>query len=127
MDKKILGLRYVITGGTIVLITDLGAAGMASAATTSTSTSASDSGSASATTTHVSARTPTSTVTPSNPATLSDGPGETLLTGTDLTSAVAAAEAAVPDAMVVRAETDSAGSPYEVHMLKVAVRTSQSS
>ena len=53
-----------------------------------------------------------------DPATLTHGPGETLLTGATLTSAVAAAEAAVPGATVVRAETDAQGATYEVHMKK---------
>jgi hypothetical protein len=47
------------------------------------------------------------------------GPGETLLTGSALQKAEAAAKAAVPGATVIRAETDSSGaSPYEVHMKK---------
>ena len=50
---------------------------------------------------------------------MTHGPNETLLTGTDLQSATAAATAAVPGATVVRAETNSSGaSPYEVHMKK---------
>lgn len=50
---------------------------------------------------------------------MTHGPGETLLTGTEREEAVAAAEAAVPGATVVRAETNSSGaSPYEVHMKK---------
>ena len=50
---------------------------------------------------------------------MTHGPGETLLTGTELTQATAAAEAAEPGATVVRAETDSSGdSTYEVHMKK---------
>jgi hypothetical protein len=50
---------------------------------------------------------------------MTHGPNETLLTGTDLQSATAAATAAVPGATVIRAETDSSGaSPYEVHMKK---------
>ena len=54
-----------------------------------------------------------------DPATLTHGPNETLLTGTDLQTATAAATAAVPGATVVRAETNSSGaSPYEVHMKK---------
>jgi len=54
-----------------------------------------------------------------DPATMAHGPGETLLTGSDLTKATAAAEAAQPGATVVRAETDSSGtSTYEVHMKK---------
>jgi hypothetical protein len=54
-----------------------------------------------------------------NPATVGHGPGETLLTGTALQKAVAAAKAAVPGATVIRAETDSSGAAtYEVHMKK---------
>jgi hypothetical protein len=54
-----------------------------------------------------------------DPATMTHGPNETLLTGTDLQEATAAAAAAVPGATVIRAETDSSGaSPYEVHMKK---------
>ena len=53
-----------------------------------------------------------------DPATMTHGPGETLLTGSDLSSAVAAANTAVPGATVVRAETDNDASGYEVHMKK---------
>ncbi len=54
-----------------------------------------------------------------DPATMTHGPGETLLTGTDLDKATAAAEASQSGATVVRAETESSGtSPYEVHMKK---------
>jgi len=53
-----------------------------------------------------------------DPATLNHGPDETLLTGADLASATAAAEAAQPGATVVRAETNNNGNPYEVHMKK---------
>jgi hypothetical protein len=50
---------------------------------------------------------------------MTHGPGETLLTGTDLQKAEAAANAAVPGATIIRAETDSSGaSKYEVHMRK---------
>jgi hypothetical protein len=56
---------------------------------------------------------------PMNPAALTHGPNETLLTGTALQKATAAAKAAVPGATVIRAETDSSGaSTYEVHMKK---------
>ena len=54
-----------------------------------------------------------------HPATMTHGPNETLLTGTELSQATAAATAAVPGATVIRAETDSSGGyPYEVHMEK---------
>jgi hypothetical protein len=50
---------------------------------------------------------------------LTHGPGESLLTGTQLAKATAAAESAVPGASVIRAETNSSGGyPYEVHMKK---------
>jgi hypothetical protein len=50
---------------------------------------------------------------------MTHGPNETLLTGSDLAKATAAATAAEPGATVIRAETDSSGaSPYEVHMKK---------
>ena len=54
-----------------------------------------------------------------DPAARTHGPGETLLTGRQLAKATAAADAAVPGATVVRAETNSSGaSPYEVHLKK---------
>ncbi|HEX4864764.1 MAG TPA: hypothetical protein VFV02_11860, partial [Acidimicrobiales bacterium] len=60
-----------------------------------------------------------STSSPPDPATMTHGPNETLLTGTDLQKADAAAQAAVPGATIIRAETDSSGAaPYEVHMKK---------
>ena len=53
-----------------------------------------------------------------NPATMSHGPGETLLTSTTADKVKAAVLAAVPGATIIRVETDSAGSPYEAHMTK---------
>lgn len=47
-----------------------------------------------------------------------NGITETLLTGTDLSKATAAANAAVPGATIERAETDADGAVYEVHMKK---------
>ncbi len=44
--------------------------------------------------------------------------GETALTGSDLSSATAAALKAVPGGTVVRAETDSGDAVYEVHLSK---------
>jgi len=41
-----------------------------------------------------------------------------LLTGSTLTSAVASANLAVPNATVVRAESDAQGATYEVHLKK---------
>ena len=53
-----------------------------------------------------------------DPATMSHGPNETLLTGTTADKVKAAALAAVPGGTVIRVETDSAGSPYEAHIKK---------
>jgi hypothetical protein len=53
-----------------------------------------------------------------DPAKMSHGPGETLLTGDTAARVKAAALAAVPGATVIRVETDSAGSPYEAHLRK---------
>lgn len=106
-------LRRVVVTGALVAGAAVGAAGIASAATGSTTTTAPGS---SATAPGPSAPAPPGGV---DPATMTHGPGETLLTGTDLQKATAAAQAAVPGATVIRAETDSSGvAPYEVHMKK---------
>lgn len=106
MTIKTSRTQRLLATGAVVLGVGLGAAGIASAA----------SGGAATTTTHPGAGPPGPG--PRNPATLAHGPGETLLTGTDLANATAAANSAVPGATVVRAETDSAGSAFEVHMKK---------
>jgi hypothetical protein len=112
MSPKPRRFRRALVAGAIVAGAGLGTAGVASAATSSTTSPAA------------------STVAPSggstgtppagaagDPATMMHGPNETLLTGTDLQKATAAATAAVPGATVIRAETNSASaSPYEVHM-----------
>ena len=50
---------------------------------------------------------------------MTNGPGETLLTGDAATKARAAALAAVPGATVIRVETDSSGAgTYEAHLKK---------
>ena len=87
----------------------VGGAGIANAATTgSSSTTAASSATSSA----------ASSPKPADPATLSHGPDETLLTGTTADKVKAAALAAVPGATIIRVETDSAGSPYEAHITK---------
>jgi uncharacterized membrane protein YkoI len=53
-----------------------------------------------------------------DPAKMSHGPGETLLTGSAADKAKAAALAAVPGAKVIRVETDSGGAQYEAHLTK---------
>lgn len=54
-----------------------------------------------------------------DPASMPNGPGETVLTGDDATKAKAAALEAVPGATVIRVETDSSGeAKYEAHLTK---------
>ncbi|MDP9342870.1 MAG: hypothetical protein M3Q23_12425 [Actinomycetota bacterium] len=54
-----------------------------------------------------------------NPAQVAHGPGETLLSGANLSTATVAAKAAVPGATIIRVETDSnGGAVYEAHMQK---------
>lgn len=109
-------LRRVLVSGAIVAGAGLGAAGVASAATSSSSTPAASSSGSTTPSTGSSTPAPTGAT---DPATMSHGPGETLLTGTQLAQATAAANAAVPGATIIRAETNSSGaSPYEVHMKK---------
>jgi hypothetical protein len=55
---------------------------------------------------------------PMDPAKMTHGPGETLLTGTAAQKATAAAKAEVPGATIIRVETDSDGAAYEAHMQK---------
>jgi hypothetical protein len=121
MNAKPSKARAALVTGAIVVGASLGAAGIASAATSSSNNSSS--GSTSTTTPSSGSTSPSSgsaTAPPAgDPATMTHGPNETLLTGTDLEKATAAATAAVPGATVIRAETDSSGvAPYEVHMKK---------
>ena len=89
----------------------VGASAIAGAAsnsgTTGTTGSQGSSGSNSAT-----------TARPPDPATLSHGPGETLLTDGTLNQVKQAALDKVSGATVIRVETDSQGSPYEAHLRK---------
>jgi hypothetical protein len=95
--------RTWIVTGALALGAAVGAAGVANAAGGSSSTTNG---------------TATSRPAMANPATVSHGPGETLLTGTAASKARAAALAAVPGATVIRVETDSAGAAYEAHLRK---------
>jgi hypothetical protein len=106
MTTKTSRTQRLLATGAVVLGVGLGAAGIASAA----------SGGAATTTTRPGAGPPDPGA--QIPATLAHGPGETQLTGTDLANAAAAANSEVPGATIVRAETDSAGSAFEVHMKK---------
>lgn len=121
MTRNSRTLRRALVTAAVVVGAGLGSAGVATAAS---SRGTSPAGSSSATapsggSSSSSAPPGAPSGTPPDPSTLTHGPGETLLTGTDLQKATAAAEAAVPGASVVRAETDSSGAePYEVHMKK---------
>jgi hypothetical protein len=107
-------IRKALLTGALVVGTTAGAAGIAAAATSSSSNTGSGSASSPASAPSGGNGTP-----PANPATMTHGPNETLLTGTGQQKADAAATAAVPGATVIRAETDSSGAgTYEVHMKK---------
>ena len=109
-------LRHALVTGAIVAGASLGAAGIASAATGST---ISTSGSSTTSAPSAGSASTLPAGTGADPATMTHGPNETLLTGTDLQKATAAATAAVPGATVIRVETNSSGvSPFEVHMKK---------
>ena len=84
-----------------------GAAGIASAASGGSTASSGSSGT-----------TATATSPRANPATMTHGPRETLLTGSAAATAKQAALAAVPGATVIRVETDSSGAAYEAHLTK---------
>lgn len=109
--------RGWIATGALALGVAAGAAGIASAATGGSSTSSNQ-----ATTSPVFAANGSSTQPPrrpgGDPARMSHGPGETLLTGSAASKAKAAALAAVPGATVIRVETDSGPAAYEVHLRK---------
>lgn len=51
-----------------------------------------------------------------DPASLPNGPGETVLTGDEAAKVTAAAEAAEPGATIIRVETDTSGHTYEAHV-----------
>jgi hypothetical protein len=55
---------------------------------------------------------------PGHPAKAAHGPGEQLLTGTTAQRVREAALKSVPEATVLRVETDSDGSAYEAHLRK---------
>ena len=103
--KKLVATGAV-AGGLVLGIA--GVAGAASNATGSTGASTSTSTSASS----------SSSSTAADPATVSHGPGETLLTGSTAASVKAAALAAEPGATIIRVETDSGGAAYEAHLKK---------
>lgn len=106
------GLVWAAAGAATLGI-GLGAAGLASAASTTTDSTttvvASDSSTADT-------PTPPADRPQIDPASLPNGPGETVLTGDEAAKVTAAAEAAQPGATVIRVETDSSGHAYEAHV-----------
>jgi len=109
MRRSNRAFTWIATAATAVGIS-VGVAGLAGAATGGSSP-----GSSSTATTPAAPQAPANAP---NPATVSHGPGETLLTGDTAAKATAAAKAAVPGATIIRVETDSDGAAYEAHMQK---------
>ncbi len=122
MTERPSRIRKTLITGAHVAGATFGAAGIAAAATSSSSTSSGSSatnGSSGSTAPSTGSYGTPPAGTSGDPAAMSHGPGETLLTGTDLQKADSAATAAVPGATIIRAETDSSGNgKYEVHMKK---------
>lgn len=113
MATKSPRVRKWLVTTALVAGVGLGTAGIASAATTGASTTAPSASSSTASNPAASGQ------NAPDPSTLSHGPNETLLTGTDLASATAAATAAVPGGTIIRVETDSSGAAtYEAHVKK---------
>ena len=103
--------------GTAALAVGLavGGAGLAGAVTGSNSSTTSNASTAAAT----APAPPSANGTRPDPASMPNGPGETLLTGDDASKVTAAALAEVPGATVIRVETDSSGQGvYEAHLSK---------
>jgi len=101
-------VRNLVVGGAAAAGVLLGAAGIAGAATTSDTSS-----------TAAATATAPSDATRPDPATMTNGPGETVLTGTEADQVTAAAKAEIPDGTIVRVETDSSGAgTYEAHVKK---------
>jgi uncharacterized protein (DUF2147 family) len=108
-SAKLRARRWAATTGAVLAL-GVGTAAIANAAT-----------SPSAATTTTATATSAANAAPANaadPATVAHGPGETLLTGSDLAKATAAAQSAVPGGTIIRVETDSGGATYEAHITK---------
>ena len=106
METQPKRLRTWLAVGAATIGAALGGATIAGAATGSSGSSSSTTAAAAATN------------NAPDPAAVSHGPDETLLTGTTADKVKAAALAAVPGGTIIRVETDSAGSPYEAHVTK---------
>ena len=90
----------------------------ASAVSGAASSSSSSSGSSGSTSSQGSTTTQPPAGRPADPAKVSHGPGETLLTGETADKVKQAALDKVSGATVIRVETDEEGSPYEAHLQK---------
>jgi uncharacterized membrane protein YkoI len=117
MAVTTLNVRRGIAASAAGLALAVGGVGVAGAATSGSSTTSAAKATAKASTAKA-ARANAARATATDPAKLTHGPGETLVTGSDLAKATAAATAAVPGATIIRVETDSGGSAYEAHMQK---------
>jgi uncharacterized membrane protein YkoI len=117
MTFKASSMRRGVAAAAATLALAVAGVGMAGAATSGSSTSSSAKATAKASTAKA-ARAKADHATATDPATLAHGLGETLVTGSDLARATAAATAAVPGATIIRVESDSGGSAYEAHMKK---------
>jgi hypothetical protein len=107
----------LLAAGALTGATFLGAAG-GQVLSSQLANAASTTGTTGATLAASTAPAPPGGMDPSRGGHTSGGITETVLTGDDATKAKAAAEAAVPGATVIRAETDAEGAKYEVHMQK---------
>ena len=115
MHVKGSSTRTWLAASGAALALAVGGAGVASAATSSSTGTAAK---AASTSKAKAARAKAAGTRSTDPATLGHGPGETLVTGSDLDKATAAATAAVPGSTVIRVETDSGGAAYEAHLKK---------
>jgi uncharacterized membrane protein YkoI len=118
MAVTTLNIRRSVAASAAMLALVIGGAGVAGAATSGSSTTSSAKGTVMASAAKAARAKTAGRATATDPATLTHGPGEQLVTGSDLARATAAATAAVPGATIIRVETDSGGSAYEAHVRK---------
>jgi hypothetical protein len=116
LPKRWLGAAGLIGAG--LLAGGILAGSQIAGAATGSSSSGSKTASSVASSSNSSSSSNANGGSPMDPAKMTHGPGETLLTGTAAEKATAAAKAAVPGATIIRVETDSDGAAYEAHMQK---------
>jgi hypothetical protein len=107
-----------IQKGVVALAVLVAVAAGASAVSGAASSNSSSSGSSGSTGSQGSTTTQAPQGRPADPAKVSHGPGETLLTGETADKVKQAALDKVSGATVIRVETDDEGSPYEAHLQK---------